>query len=499
MKKLRKASILLAVMLVISVISITAFAAGGLLKIDDQYSDETMGGLNYSNGYAPVQSGDTVSVVLPLTLAGADPVTNDIVITPDLGDPATSPFVFNNYQQTGHLDANNRYIGRFTLALKQNRYAGSYPIVFTVSYAAAAEQAEASPSASATPSVSESPAVSTSGVTMEQAFTVYATVDGADANATPTPEPTPTIEPTPPPRPQPKLIVSKYGTSPEVVQAGETFAVNVTLENTSERYDVKNLTVTYAGDGKSLLSADNTNTQYIEKIKRGKSTDITFNMQARLDSEPGIQTVTLTVAYEDSQATAFTLTESLLLQVTQPVSLEFDEPDIPQTANAGDTLPLNLNLFNTGRSKLYNVMVKIDAAGLLPEGSAFVGNMEAGTSGTAELYVFVGTLAMSQGEEGNVQTDNDADKYGYTNGAITISYEDEFGNPYSEEIPFDMQIEPPVISASAPEEEEEPVDTASQWWISVIIGTALIAAVAAVLVVRRKRKLKALGDGDGLD
>jgi hypothetical protein len=33
----------------------------------------------------------------------------------------------------------------------------------------------------------------------------------------------------------------------------------------------------------------------------------------------------------------------------------------------------------------------------------------------------------------------------------------------------------------------------------VIIGAALIAAVAAVLVVRRKRKLKALGDGDGLD
>jgi len=64
------------------------------------------------------------------------------------------------------------------------------------------------------------------------------------------------------------------------LQAGETFVVNVTLENTSEKYDFKNLTVIYAGDGKSLLSADNTNTQYIEKIKRGKSTDITFNMQA---------------------------------------------------------------------------------------------------------------------------------------------------------------------------------------------------------------------------
>lgn len=475
MKVMKKASILLAVMLIISAIGVTAFAADSLLKIDDQYTDETMGGLNYSNGYAPVQSGDNVSVVLPLKLAGAELVTSDIVITPDLGDTAKSPFVFRNYQQTGHLDASTPYVGRFTLSLKSDRYAGSYPIVFNVSYTNAAKE------------------------TVEQPFTVYATVDGADPNATPVPQPTPTIEQPEAPRPQPKLIVSKYGTSPEVVQAGDTFAVNLTLENTSEKYDVKNLTVTYAGDGKSLLSADNTNTQYIDKIKRGESTDITFNMLSRLDSEPGIQTVTLTVAYEDSKATAFTITEALLLQVTQPVSLEFDEPDIPQTANAGDTLPLNLNVFNTGRSKLYNVMVKIDAAGLLPEGSAFVGNMDAGTGGTAELYVFVGTLAMSQGEEGNVQTDNDAEKYGYTSGAITISYEDEFGNPYTQEIPFDMQIEPPVISASAPNEEEEPVDTASQWWISVIIGLGLIAAVTAALVVRRKRRMKALGDGDGLD
>ncbi len=471
MKKLRKVSIMLAVIFVISAVSITAFAAGGLLKIESagKYSDMTK---SYQDGYAPVQSGDSVKVVLPLAPATAD-VPAGITVALDLGDTSAAPFVFNNYNKTVPYSG-GVYLVEFTLALKSGRYAGSYPIVFNTSYTDAA------------------------GDTTEQPFTVYATVDGADPKATPTPEPTATVEPTPPPRPQPKLIVSKYETSPKVVQAGETFAVNVTLENTSKKYDVKNITVTYAGDGKSLLCADNTNTVYIDKIKRGESADITFNMQARLDSEPGIQTVTLTIAYEDSQATAFTVTEPLLLQVTQPVSLEYDEPDIPQTANAGDTLPLSFSVFNKGRSKLYNVMVKIDAPGLLPEGSAFVGNMEPGTSGTAELYVFVGTLAMSQGEEGNVQTDKDTEKYGYTNGKITISYEDEFGNPYSQDIEISMSIEPPVISASTTEEEEEPVDTASQWWISVLIGGVLIAAVVTALVVRRKRKLNALGDGDGL-
>ncbi len=466
MKKLRKVSIVLAVMLIVSAVSVTAFAAGGLLKIDDQYTDDTMGGLKYSNGYAPVQSGNNVSVVLPLTLAGADPVASDIVITPSLGDTATSPFVFNNYQQTIHLDAGNKYVARFTLALKADRYSGSYPILFNTSYTNAANEA------------------------VEQPFTVYATVDGTAPVTTPTAEA---------PRPQPKLIVSHYGTAPDVIKAGETFAVSATIENTSTKYDVRNITVTYAGDGKSLISSDNTNTAYIDKIKRGESADVTFNMQARLDSAPGIQTVTLTIAYEDSKATGYTVTEPLLLQVTQPVSLEYDEPKLPQTANAGDTLPLSFNVFNKGRSKLYNVMVKLEAPGLLPEGSAFVGNMEPGTSGTAELYVFVGTLGMSQNEDGNMETDNDAEKYGYTNGKITISYEDEFGSPYTQEVDIGMNIEPPVISASADKEEEEPVDTVSQWWISVLIGAVLIGAVVTALVVRRKRKMKALGDGDGLD
>lgn len=465
MKAIKKISIILAVILVFSAIGVTAFAAGGLIKIanDKPYGDMTK---SYQDGYSPVQTGDSVSVVLPLTFAGS-PSDLNLIITPNLGDTATAPFVFNNYQQTGTLNAANPvYVAQFAFALKKDRISGSYPIVFNVSYTDAAGEA------------------------VEQPFTVYATVDGAAPPTTPTAET---------PRSQPKLIVSHYATTPDVVKAGETFAVNATIENTSTKYDVKNITVTYAGDGKSLISADNTNTVYIDKIKRGESADVTFNMLSRLDSAPGVQTVTLTIAYEDSKATGFTVTEPLLLQVTQSVNLEYDEPKLPQTANAGDTLPLSFNVFNKGRSKLYNVMVKLEAPGLLPEGSAFVGNMEPGTSGTAELYVFVGTLGMSQNEEGNMQTDNDAEKYGYTNGKITISYEDEFGNPYTQDVEVGMNIEPPVISANADKEEEEPVDTVSQWWISVLVGAVLIAAVVAALVVRRKRKIKALGDGDGLD
>lgn len=460
---MKKISIILAVILVMSSVCVTAFAAGGLLKIEStgKYSDMAM---SYQDGYAPVQTGDSVKVVLPLVPTTAD-IPASITVSPDLGDAATAPFIFNNYNKSVTY-ANNVYLIEFSLTLKKDRVSGSYPIVFNTSYTDAA------------------------GETVEQPFTVYATVDGAAPPATPTAEA---------PRSQPKLIVSHYGTNPDVVKAGETFAVNATIENTSTKYDVKNITVTYAGDGKSLISADNTNTVYIDKIKRGESADVTFNMQARLDSAPGVQTVTLNIGYEDSKATVFTVTEPLLLQVTQPVKLEYDEPKLPQTANAGDTLPLSFNVFNKGRSKLYNVMVKIDAPGLLPEGSAFVGNMEPGTSGTAELDVFVGTLGMSQNEEGNMQTDNDAEKYGYTNGKITINYEDEFGNPYTQDVEVGMNIEPPVISANADKEEEEPVDTVSQWWISVVIGGVLIAAVVTALVVRRKRKMKALGDGDGLD
>lgn len=469
--------VVIAVLIVTGAFGTLALAEGaGLLEIDN---DHVYAGMtcSFSDGYSPAQSGDSVTIILPLVLADeSKTIAGNITVTPNLGDTSSSPFVFKNYQKAFSLKTHKTnvadktaYLAEFTLSLSADRFEGRYPVVFDVDYTSA------------------------EGEKLNQQFTLYVIVDGKDPN------PKPTDPPVEKPRSQPKLIVSSYSIMPEVVEAGKEFEVSVTIKNTSEKYYARNIKVNYAGDGVNVLTADNTNTQYIDVIKDGESCDLKFKMMSRLDSTPGINKVVLNVEYEDSKTTAYSMSDEILFQITQPVVLEIDEFEIPNKANAGDSLALNLNVFNKGRSKVYNVMCKIAAQGLLPEGSVFIGNMEPGSTGSAELYAFVGTLNMSADEDGNVNNDNSSDEnYGYTNGAVTVTYEDEFGVEYSQVIEFDMVIEAPIIQARPVTNDAEEEDKVSQWWISVLIAGLIIAGMTTLIIVSRKRKAKAYMD-DGLD
>jgi hypothetical protein len=171
-----------------------------------------------------------------------------------------------------------------------------------------------------------------------------------------------------------------------------------------------------------------------------------------------------------------------MVEVVQPLRVEMEVPQVEEQVNAGDTMPLTFQVMNFSRGAIYNVRVELSAPGLIPTGTAFVGNMEAGTSATADMDVFVGTKNMSEGYEGD-------DKYGYTSGTFKLIYEDGKGQEYTEEADFGTTISEPVIAASNPEEEEKP-ETAGQWWISIVIGGAFVAALAIFLALRAKRKGK---------
>ncbi len=123
-----------------------------------------------------------------------------------------------------------------------------------------------------------------------------------------------------------------------------------------------------------------------------------------------------------------------------------------------------MNLMNMGKSTLYNVRCTLNAPGLIPQGSAYIGNMDPGTSKSGDLYVFIGTkdmtpttdaatptaeaatateevptatgeAATATGEStANTSAPDNSNQYGPTQGKITISYEDEYGKQYSQDI-----------------------------------------------------------------
>jgi hypothetical protein len=294
----------------------------------------------------------------------------------------------------------------------------------------------------------------------------------------------PTPEPTEAPRPQPKIIINSHEITPADVMAGGIFELTATLRNTSESQSVRNITVTAKGDTTDLIPAENTGTEYISKIGSGSTADFNVKMQVRPDAKPGPQKILLTIAYENSEATPFTTEEEIIVQVKQPIRLQYDEPSIPESLNAGDTVSFSLNLMNMGKSTLYNVRFELEAPGLIPEGSAFIGNMESGTSQTGDIYVFVGTLDMTDSPDGG-----DDGQYGPTQGSLIITYEDEYGEEYTQQIDFETVINAPIIQDIVVDEEdmEEP-GAMSQWWISVIIAGGIAAALAVYLYLRKKKR-----------
>ncbi len=468
--------IILCVLLVLSAGSAYAQGENEALRIDNE---AVYAGMDkaYSGGYVPGVQNGTASVVLPL-LPVREVKNAEINVRVDLGDPLSAPFVFGNYDKTVKLADNKTTDGKtvknflvaFSLPLAGNRQNGRYPITIT----AQGQDKDGAP--------------------FSQAFTLYVTVtDGSDPNAVPTtdipqdvPQDMPQGQGDPGggaggggggegAKPQPKLIVSNYTVDPSPVQAGQPFKLKITLQNTSDSQAITNLKVSLAGEGDDVIPMDGTNSFYFKKVAKKESVTIDTQMLVQGAALPKPQKITLTIGYEGANATAYTDTATVVVQVQQLARLECDEPNIPKEVNAGDTLSLSLNVMNMGKGTLYNVRAALDAPGLVPEGSIFIGNMESGTSKKGDMYVFIGTL---EGEG----------KYGYTSGKLTLSYEDEFGTVSEQVMDVATDIKPPVINAPVEEEEEKP-ETQSQWWISVIIvGGVLVAVLVARYFVKRAKR-----------
>jgi len=440
---MRKTYILLAVILLICMIPISAHAAG--FSIDDRHIYEGMD-RTYREGYVPQVGNGTATIILPL-IADGD-MGDTITATPNLGEPDTSPFIFRNYQKTAYraryeFDGGraNAYLIRFDLLLSPDRVNGVYPVTIDVK------------------------GKDGSGGAVQQSFTTYVTITDGKEDATDGSS-------------QPKIIVGSYDIEPSPVMAGEAFTAKITLTNTSKTDSVGNMVVTASCDFPHIALQNESNAIFVGSLGKGESIEIELSYKTDLDTPPQRYAISLAIDYENAGGAGFSSTGTVPISVGQPLRVEMEMPKIAQEVNAGDTLPLSFQVMNLGRSTVYNVRCEVSGEGLFPTGTAFIGNMEAGTDAMGDLDVFIGTKDMTEGYTGE-------DKYGPTGGMVALIYEDADGQEYREETEFYTTINPPVIQTNT-EPEEEP-DKAGQWWVSILIGGAVIAALAAYLTRRNRR------------
>lgn len=410
---------------------------------------------SYSEGYIPRVENGMAYIVVPMKCS-TELKNNSVTASLNLGDTQSMPFVCKNYEKTIYLQKSaindntavaEGYVASFALELKSDRYRGSYPVTVSVN------------------------AQDLSGQEIMQEFQLYINItDGKDPDEPETPEPV--TEPAP--VFVPKVLVQSYKFSKENVMAAEDVTVDITLVNTSAEETVKNMSVSVKEQGEFFTLLNPSDTVFAGDIPPGGTSVVTYSYNVNASTLQGQYNFEVVMDYNDSKGGAYSGSGTVKLTVLQPVQVQFDNLNIADTAQVADIVNAQIQAMNLSKGKAYNVRAVIGGDGLIPEGTIFIGDLEAGQSAVGSAKVAITGL-----------TGFDS-IYGDTKGTVTFYYKDGTGKEYSESREFGMSITSPFSNDSNTEEDEP-----GQWWIiiAVMMGIIIVFIIFMALHAWKHRRL----------
>ena len=227
----------------------------------------------------------------------------------------------------------------------------------------------------------------------------------------------------------PKLIIESYKLSSDKIYAGETFDLEFTIKNTSDSTNLQNVQIHIkdAGETATIVPASGgSNTLYISKIGKGQSSSQKVSLQTAPDATAKAYTLNVDFSYESASTNAaHTANETIAVPILQKIRLKCDEPTVyDEISYLESSTSMSIRMYNMGRSSVYNCIVDVEGNGLKLEESYFGGTLSAGSTLAADISVI-------PSEAGDIQ------------GTVVISYEDVYGEPGEERLPFTLHVEDP--------------------------------------------------------
>lgn len=270
---------------------------------------------------------------------------------------------------------------------------------------------------------------------------------------------------------QPRLMVTSYVVENEYLTPEKEGRITVTLQNMHPSKAVKNIKLSI-GDETDEIRPDGMGTKYVSSIGAGKIYSWEIGVSVIHSATVGEHKLSFTCEYEDNMGSGYSANDTLRVQVRQPARLDFDGAKLPVKVVQEETVTVNVNLMNTGKTPLYNCKADFLIDGLEAGGSSFVGELPVGESKTAAANLRV-----------------DSEKTGKVKGVIKISYEDAFGQTHEKEQEIQTLIEKKVIKAEKKEEEEKKNPL---WWLfllgGLIIGGGLGFGIPFAINSKKQRE-----------
>ena len=291
----------------------------------------------------------------------------------------------------------------------------------------------------------------------------------------------------------PRIIVTGFKTDPEVVYAGDTFNLTISVQNTSMTTAVSNIQFDLAAakEGnnnettyEAFLPTSGSATIFVPSITPGATTSISIEMTARSDLMQKPYVIALSAAYEDSEKNPYTMSSNISIPIKQEARIDSGEVEIvPESIEVGNQSNIMFPVYNKGKTTLYNVQVDF-IGDSIEGGSTFLGKLEPGATGNVDAMV-TGIAATT--DDGII--------------IARISYEDEAGNVSY----IEKEITLFVMEAYYPEEDfgyddgfyieegfEEEQGGGGVFWKPIVIAIIVLAVVGVIVwrVIARKRRNK---------
>ncbi len=285
----------------------------------------------------------------------------------------------------------------------------------------------------------------------------------------------------------PRIIVTGFETEPGDVFAGEDFMLIIHVKNTSSKTPVQNVEfdLEAAVEGKdtnavysAFLPTSGSNSVYVDSIPAGGTIDMAVEFTAKADLSQKPYVLNIKMKYEDSENNPYEATGSISIPVRQESKFDVSSFEVtPTELTVGHESNIMFSIYNTGKTKLYNVKAKI-VADSITGGDAFVGNLDSGATGNVDVMV---TGAQPTMDDGKIK--------------VIVSYEDDTGKVFEQEFPTELfvseameEMDMGMGMEEMPMEEEQ--STGFPIWLIIVIAVVVVAAVVVVIIVLKKKKKK---------
>ena len=266
--------------------------------------------------------------------------------------------------------------------------------------------------------------------------------------------------------------------------AGSTFMLTIHVKNTSSRTAVSNIEfdLKAAEEGEddktlyaSFLPTSGSNTIYVPSIPSGGETKLQIEMSAKADLVQKPYAIDMTMKYEDSDCNPYENLTSLSVPVKQLSRVEYSTAEVlPEAVTVGSQANVIFNVYNTGKTTLYNVKVRFEDE-TVSGGDCFVGKLESGATGSVDAMLTGETPTM---DDGIIKT--------------VISYENDAGEVTEVETQISLFVEEEMIDDMSYIPEDMPPEEQKKFPVLpvCIAGGIVLAIVVIVVIIKQRKKRK---------